>query len=91
MKKYLFGIDIGGTSVKIGLFNLKGNLLKKWDIITNKEDLGKHILDDVYKSIKYQIPNLEEVDGYGFGVPGPVVNSKIIKFIKFFNFLFRHS
>ena len=79
MKKYLFGIDIGGTSVKIGLFNLKGNLLKKWDIITNKEDLGKHILDDVYKSIKYQIPDLEEVDGYGFGVPGPVVNSKIIK------------
>lgn len=79
MVKYLFGIDIGGTSVKIGLFNLNGALLKKWDLATNKEKLGEHILDDIYKSIISQIPNLEEVKGYGFGVPGPVVDSKIIK------------
>ena len=79
MKKYIFGIDIGGTSCKIGLFNLKGVLLKKWDIITNKGKDGKYILNDVFNSIHHQIPDLEDVYGYGFGVPGPVVNSKIIK------------
>jgi glucokinase len=79
MEKYIFGIDIGGTTVKIGLFNLKGVLLKKWDLVTNKENLGEHILNDIYKSIISQIPNLKEVKGYGFGVPGPVVDSKIIK------------
>lgn len=79
MEKYIFGIDIGGTSVKIGLFNLEGNILKKWDITTNIENNGKNILNDIYKSIVSQIPNLQEVRGYGFGVPGPVVNSIITK------------
>lgn len=79
MKKYIFGIDIGGTSVKIGLFNLKGVLLDKWDIVTNKEENAKNVLSDIYKSLLKVVPNLHEVAGYGFGVPGPVVNSKIIE------------
>jgi len=79
MKKYIIGIDIGGTTCKIGLFNLKGLLLKKWDIHTNKEDNGKYILHEVFNSIHHQIPNLEEIQGYGFGVPGPVVKSKVVR------------
>jgi len=79
MKKYVFGIDIGGTSVKIGLFNLEGILLEKWDINTNKEENGKYILNDIYNSVIKRTPNLDEVSGYGFGVPGLVVDSKIIK------------
>jgi glucokinase len=79
MKKYIIGIDIGGTTCKIGLFNLKGALLKKWDIYTNKTENGKHILNDVYESIHHQIPDLDEIYGYGFGVPGPVVKSKVVR------------
>ena len=79
MKKYIFGIDIGGTTVKIGLFNLKGSLIKKWNITTNKEEDGKYVLIDIFNSIRLQIPDLDEVYGYGFGVPGPVVDSKVIK------------
>jgi glucokinase len=79
MKKYIFGIDIGGTSCKIGLFNLKGVLLKNWDVFTNKEENGKYILNDVFNSIHNQIVDLDEIYGYGFGVPGPVVNSKVVR------------
>ena len=79
MKKYIFGIDVGGTTCKIRLFNLNGVLLKKWDITTNKKEDGKHILTDIFNFVHRQIPNLDEVYGYGFGVPGPVVDSKIIK------------
>ena len=44
MKKYLLGIDIGGTTVKNGLFNLNGELLHKWEIDTRKIENGKYIL-----------------------------------------------
>lgn len=30
MKKYAFGVDIGGTTIKIGLFETSGNLIEKW-------------------------------------------------------------
>ena len=34
MKKYCFGIDIGGTTVKCGLFNVDGEVLDKWETKT---------------------------------------------------------
>ena len=51
MKKYGFGVDIGGTTCKIGLFETSGKMLDKWEIPTNKADNGGHILDDVAASI----------------------------------------
>ena len=51
MKKYLLGIDIGGTTVKLGLFNINGELLNKWEIETRKIDNGKYILSDITSSI----------------------------------------
>ncbi|MGD9910405.1 MAG: ROK family glucokinase [Candidatus Izemoplasmatales bacterium] len=71
MKKYLVGIDIGGTSIKIGLFDLSGSLLEKWDIPTNKTNKGELILSEIAESIQSKI-RIEEVHGIGFGVPGPV-------------------
>ena len=38
--KYGFGVDIGGTTVKLGLFTEKGELLEKWEIPTNTENCG---------------------------------------------------
>ena len=32
---YVFGIDVGGTTVKIGLFTTEGTLVEKWEIPTN--------------------------------------------------------
>ena len=30
MAEYVFGVDIGGTTVKLGLFTVAGELLEKW-------------------------------------------------------------
>ncbi len=52
MKSYCFGIDVGGTSVKCGLFNTDGTLLEKWEIPTRTENKGENILPDVAETIK---------------------------------------
>ena len=55
MKKYGFGVDIGGTTVKIGLFESDGTLLDKWEIVTRKENDGAFILEDIAKAIKEKL------------------------------------
>ena len=76
MGKYIFGIDVGGTSVKFGLFCEEGSLLEKWEIPTQTEENGKWILPDVAEAIlgKWKERGLrkEEIIGVGVGVPGPV-------------------
>ena len=76
MKKYCFGIDVGGTTVKCGLFTVDGEVLDKWEIETRTEDNGVNILPDVAATIKAKIDekqlNAEEIAGVGIGVPGPV-------------------
>ena len=51
MKKYGFGVDIGGTTVKLGIFQMDGRLLEKWEIPTDTTNSGAAILDDVAASI----------------------------------------
>ncbi len=79
MKKYCFGIDVGGTTVKMGLFTTEGELLDKWEIPTRKEDGGAHILSDVAASVEAKLAekNIEKDDvaGAGIGVPGPTLDT----------------
>ena len=76
MGKYCFGIDVGGTSVKCGLFQTDGVLVEKWEIPTRKENSGEAILPDIAKTILDKIAERKldksDVDGVGIGVPGPV-------------------
>ncbi|WP_027293255.1 ROK family glucokinase [Robinsoniella sp. KNHs210] len=76
MKKYCFGIDIGGTSVKCGLFDVKGEVLDKWEIKTRTENNGINIIPDVAGAINNKILEKqlerEDIAGVGIGVPGPV-------------------
>ena len=76
MKKYCFGIDVGGTTVKCGLFTIEGVVLDKWEIPTRKEDNGDHIIADIAESIKEKMSanSIDRMDvvGVGIGVPGPV-------------------
>ena len=74
--KYGFGIDLGGTTVKIAYFDETGNMLEKWEIPTVTTDGGKQILPDIAASIRsfldaHQI-NEATILGLGIGVPGPV-------------------
>ena len=76
MERYCFGIDVGGTTVKCGLFNTDGEVLDKWEIPTRTEDNGKNILPDVAAAINAKIEEkkLDKslIEGVGIGVPGPV-------------------
>lgn len=72
------GVDIGGTSVKIGLFEVTGRLLEKWEVVTRKEEGGIHILPDVAASIRekakeYGLDLKKDLAGVGLGVPGPLL------------------
>ena len=82
MKKYCFGIDIGGTTVKCGLFNVDGEVLDKWEIKTNTENNGASILDDIVASLEGKMADAgiskDDVEGVGIGVPGPVKNDSIV-------------
>ncbi len=75
-RSYLFGIDVGGTAVKCGLFDTEGNLLEKWELPTRREEGGRYILPDAAKSALEKARERgiaqEEVLGVGVGVPGPV-------------------
>ncbi|MCD8197259.1 MAG: ROK family glucokinase [Lachnospiraceae bacterium] len=76
MKRYCFGIDVGGTSVKMGFFRTDGELLEKWEIPTRTENGGSAILPDIAASIlaKLAARGIEksEVVGMGIGIPGPI-------------------
>ena len=80
--KYCYGVDIGGTTVKMGLFEETGKILDKWEIVTRIEDEGKAILPDIAASIleKTQAHGLEksEILGIGAGVPAPVTAEGVV-------------
>ena len=69
MKKYAFGVDIGGTTCKIGFFDTNGTLLDKWEIKTNTENNGESILSDVAKAVDNKLAqeaiSKDDVQGIG--------------------------
>ncbi len=80
--KYGFGIDLGGTTVKIAYFDETGEMLQKWEIPTVTEGNGARILPDIAASIRdfieaHQI-NETAILGMGIGVPGPVDGKGIV-------------
>ena len=78
MSKYCFGVDVGGTTVKCGLFQTEGTLVEKWEIPTRKENNGVNILPDVAETVLNKMKergiSKDKVAGIGIGVPGPVNN-----------------
>ena len=80
MKKYVFGVDIGGTTVKLGLFDVEGNVLDKWEIPTRTENGGEKILPDIADSIREKMKQIDKdfVAGVGVGAPGPVDGKGIV-------------
>lgn len=74
--KYCFGVDVGGTTIKLGLFTVEGELLDKWEIKTYAENEGERILPDVSETIKVKIKErkmaTDDICGIGVGVPAPV-------------------
>ena len=85
MKEYAFGIDLGGTTAKIGLFTTSGALLEKWEVATDTSHAGEHILENLAAAVlgkmKEKSIQPEQVEGVGIGVPGPVLDSSIVPIV----------
>ncbi len=80
--KYCFGIDVGGTTVKLGLFDTEGNVIDKWEIKTRSENGGVNVLPDIAAAVKGKMEekgiSAADVKGAGIGVPGPVTSDGYI-------------
>ena len=83
MSKYVFGIDIGGTTIKMGLFDEAGEVLDKWEIETRTQNNGENVIPDISEAVKAKMEEkgiaAEDVIGAGVGVPGPVNDSGIVQ------------
>lgn len=82
MSKYIFGIDVGGTTVKMGLFDMAGMVIDKWEIPTRTENGGERILPDIADSVNRKIAEnqylKEDIAGIGIAVPGPVDGAGVV-------------
>lgn len=82
MKKYAFGVDVGGTTCKIGFFETNGTLLDKWEIPTITENNGEAVLPNIAKAVEEKLAkegiSKDDVQGIGIGVPGPVTSGGIV-------------
>ncbi len=81
--KYYFGIDVGGTTTKMGIFRMNGDLVDKWEIETRTENGGEAILPDISESIcnkqrEHGITR-EEILAVGIGVPAAVHSDGIVE------------
>ena len=85
MKEYAFGIDLGGTTAKVGLFTTAGDLLEKWEVATDTSNAGEHILKNLASAIRGKMDEkhltAEQVEGVGIGVPGPILDSRIVPIV----------
>lgn len=79
---YCFGVDIGGTTVKMGLFQFDGSLIEKWEIKTRTENEAAAILPDVAEAIRKKLAEYElekeNILGIGVGVPAPVSENGVV-------------
>ena len=80
--RYGFGIDVGGTTIKLAFLNENGTMKDKWEIPTRTEDGGKNVLPDIAASVKAYLEKegytRDQIIGIGIGVPGPVSDEGIV-------------
>lgn len=76
MEKIFAGIDLGGTTAKLGLFKEDASLICKWEIKTRKEDGGSHVIPDLAATIREKLDAqgipFAALEGVGLAVPAPV-------------------
>ncbi len=74
MEKWLVGVDLGGTTIKIAFITMDGHIVEKWEIPTNIELDGKNIVPDIAISIDAKLEELsepkEKLAAIGMGAPG---------------------
>ena len=82
MGKYVFGVDVGGTYTKFGIFKDR-KLIDKWKIDTDVENCGENILKNIGREIDKKTESMgvlkSSVEGCGICVPGPVDEKGLVR------------
>lgn len=82
--KYYAGIDLGGTNTKIGLVDEDGNIIFTTIVKTDSMEGFEKTIQRLSKILLQQVKsfdlNFDDVQSVGVGVPGPVLNSRVVKF-----------
>ena len=82
MSRYIYGVDVGGTAIKFGLFDKGGKIMDSFEVPTDTKDNGINILPLIEKVIKENINknklNIADILGVGLGVPGPVNGEGVV-------------
>jgi glucokinase len=82
MAKYGFGLDLGGTTCKCGLFTTEGELVEKWEVPTDTSNGGVNILKNlaqaVIKKMEEKGISTDDVSGVGIGIPGPISKDGVV-------------
>jgi glucokinase len=75
--KYAIGVDLGGTSIKLGIVTNTGRLIKKISIRTEAEKGPKKVINNIIFGIKELTEKSKyKIDGIGIGCPGVVTPGK---------------
>lgn len=71
MQQYAFGVDIGGTNIKYGLVNHRGDISYKGDLPTAKFEKVEDFVSALYDALKPAIDavGIENIKGIGVGAP----------------------
>ena len=76
MDKWLVGIDLGGTTIKLAFVNFDGEIQNKWEIRTDTSNQGENIVNDITNTLNEKLielgKNKDDLVGVGIGAPGPI-------------------
>ena len=76
MSTYLAGVDVGGTTIKLGIFPEEGAPVAAWEIKTRKFEEIDGIWDDIAQALFAKLEELgiqkDELKAVGMGLPGPI-------------------
>lgn len=82
MSKYVFGVDIGGTTIKFGLFTKEGELIEKFVVETDSSYEGRNLIPQIANGILLKLEEkslpITDIAGIGVGVPGPVNEQGVV-------------
>ena len=73
-KKYVVGVDLGGTKIYTALVDLDGNMVKEITVKTEAHKGDKAVLEKLISTIDTVLEGIDinEVKAIGVGSPGPL-------------------
>lgn len=81
-EKYIYAIDLGGSSAKLAILTSEGEFFHKWEVPTDISENGKYIVDNIAKAFSEKCAELnlssDHFIGAGIGAPGPVISGGVI-------------